>query len=614
MVEMSSARVVVTIPPRHWYGGLDRRAAFAIIQQLQQRFGSIFYQFDTTPFISRDTYEQQNAIANLRSYKPHLAISLSNAIYGLACAVEGDRGSANVFTDILNIPLMMLWDHGLFAFPSLILNPPAERPEDSRSDALRRVSSVIDTPLMYHYPIDSGQVSEMRRIGMLHSDKVNAVPAMAYKAFLDFGAQPRTRSYINDVAFAGNVFLSDQYQPKVDQSVVGRCREAVIAAKLANPTVPAWKLLTERVEGLSAAEKAESQLEYDQSFFWHFANEVVGVYCNTQSRIQTLNGLKRKVAFYGGFVDPGGIPRLDESEFIEYRGCVDFSTGLPQVYAGTRILVDMTNALFINNCSTKPICCFASGGFSLFDYRPDPCVHLGTEIEKVMFKSFEELNAKIDYFLTHERERESLANHLKEIIQLKCNYTDSVYDPAVRILSERAGDGVWATLKSVVSRVFGGGGANALPPLLINDEADKPIGPTERIAAAVRLADVSVEPDWLGGKLLSASPMQIQTAEKAWGYSAMFPVAQAGRRRAAGGAFWIEVRVQMVSGRAGIGLLLNDYRFTAERVVGVEDGLCTLYFRVPVAKLRGVLVRSVESPSSILEFVDIALLAEGQAV
>jgi len=50
MVEMSSARVVVTIPPRHWYGGLDRRAAFAIIQQLQQRFGSIFYQFDTTPF------------------------------------------------------------------------------------------------------------------------------------------------------------------------------------------------------------------------------------------------------------------------------------------------------------------------------------------------------------------------------------------------------------------------------------------------------------------------------------------------------------------------------------------------------------------------------------
>jgi hypothetical protein len=613
MVEMSSARVVVTIPPRHWFGGLDRRAAFAIMQQLQQRFGSTFYQFDTTPFFSDDTDEQQNAIANLRTYRPHLAISLSNANYGLVCAVKGHQGSANVFTDILNIPLMMLWDHGLFAFPARILSPLAERPEDSRSDALLRVSSVIDKPLMYHYPIDSGQVSEMRRIGMLHSDKVNAVPAMAYKAFLDFGAQPRTRCYINDVAFAGNVLLSDQYQPKVDQSVVGRCREAVIAAKLANPAVPAWKFLTERVEDLSAAEKAESRLEYDQSFFWHFANEVVGIHCNTESRIQTLNSLKRKVAFYGAFADPAGIPRLEKSEFIEYRGCVDFSTELPQVYAGTRILVDMTNASFINNCSTKPICCFASGGFSLFDYRPDPCAHLGTEIEKVMFKSFEELNAKIDYFLTHERERESLANYLKEIIQLKCNYTDSVYDPAVRILSERAGDGVWASLKSVVSRVLGGGTANALPPLLINDEADKPIGPTERIAAAVRLADVSVEPDWLGAKLLSASPMQIQTAEKAWGYSAMFPVAQASRRPA-GGAFWIEVRVQMVRGRAGIGLLLDDYRFTAERVVGVEDDLCTLYFRVPVAKLRGVLVRSVESPSSILEFVDIALLAEGQAV
>jgi hypothetical protein len=147
----------------------------------------------------------------------------------------------------------------------------------------------------------------------------------------------------------------------------------------------------------------------------------VVVHCNTQSRMQALNSLKRKVAFYGAFADPAGIPRLNKSEFVEYKGCVEFSTQLPQVYAGTRILVDMTNAAFINNCSTKPICCFPSGGFSLFDCRPDPCAHLGAEIEKVMFKSFEELNAKIDYFLTHERERESLADHLKDIIQRKCD-------------------------------------------------------------------------------------------------------------------------------------------------------------------------------------------------
>jgi hypothetical protein len=606
MVEMSYARIVVTIPPRHWFGGFDRRAAFAIIAQLEQRFGTTFYQFDITPFIDGDTNGQSDAIRNLRAYKPHLAISLSNASYGILCAVKDAHGGANVFTDILNIPLMLLWDHGLFAFPSVVLSPLPAQPEDSCSGALSRVSGVIDNPLMQHYPIDSGQVREMRRIGLLHSDNVSVVPAMAYKPFLDFGAHPRTRRYINDVAFAGNVSLSDQYQLKVDQSVIGRCREAVIGAKLANPTVPAWTILSEYIESLPASEKADSRLEYDQSYFWHFANELIGVHCNTLSRMQTLNSLKRKVAFYGAFADPGGIPRLKGTDYIEYKGSVDFSTELPEVYAGTRILVDMTNASFINNCSTKPICCFASGGFSLFDYRPDPAAHLGEEVEKVMFKSFEELNAKIDYFLTHERERESLAEHLKHVIQRKCDFADSVYNPATEILSKKAGDGVWSTLKSAVSKVFGNRTGTATTLQI----KEKPTGPTDRISTAVRLADVVIQPEWPGAKLLSASPIQIQTSEKAWVYSAMFPVIQPGRRLGARRQLWIEVKALVVKGSVGIGLLLDDERFIKERVIGENDGLATIYLLVPVSKLRGVLLRSAESPSSIVNFVDIAMLVE----
>src|SRR6185369_3956048 len=136
----------------------------------------------------------------------------------------------------------------------------------------------------------------------------------------------------------------------------------------------------------------------------------------------------------------------NETGFIEYKGYAHFSTELPQVYAGTRILVEVTNASFIRNCSSKPICCFAAGGFSLFDYKPDPIEHFGSDVEKVMFRDFEELNTKIAYFLTHERERESLADHLKDVIQRKSNFTESVYRPAVQILAERAGAGIWSTL------------------------------------------------------------------------------------------------------------------------------------------------------------------------
>jgi hypothetical protein len=609
MVDLSSARIVATIPPQKWFGGLDRRAAFTIIDQLQERFGTTFYQLDTTPFIFDDERKQQDAIANLRAYKPQLALSLSNAAYGLSCKVKSENGSANVFTDILNIPLMMLWDHGLFSFPSLVLAPLAERPEDSRPDALRRISSVIDAPLMYHYPLDSGQVSEMQRIGMMHSKNVGTVPALAYKAFLDCGARQTTRNYINDVAFVGNVFLSDRYQAKVDPSTEGRCREAVVAGKLANPTVPAWTLLTKTVEALSASERAKSCLDYDQSYFWHFVNDVINIQCNTQSRMETLRSIKRALAFYGAFVDPAGIPLLNETGNIEYKGYVHFATELPQVYAGTRILVDVTNAAFINNCSTKPICCFASGGFSLFDYKPDPIEHLGSDVERVMFKDFEELNTKIDYFLTHERERESLADHLKDVIRRKSNYTDSVYNPAVEILAERAGTGIWSTLKDVGSRVFSGIISGSRQPLQVHDLPEAPSGSVERIASAFHKAEV--EPHWAGAELLPTSPPRVKTADSAWGYSALIPFIEP-RRQGYATTLWVEAKVRTVRGRAGVSLQLNDGKIVDERIVSVDDGLQTLLFLLP-PDVRGVLVRSAEAPSSILEFVDIALLSERPA-
>ena len=74
MVAISSARIVMAIPPKQWFGGQDRRGTLAVAQHFQQRFGTTFYQFDTTPFIYGDARKQQDAIANLRAFKPHLSL------------------------------------------------------------------------------------------------------------------------------------------------------------------------------------------------------------------------------------------------------------------------------------------------------------------------------------------------------------------------------------------------------------------------------------------------------------------------------------------------------------------------------------------------------------
>src|SRR5262249_334432 len=155
-------------------------------------------------------------------------------------------------------------------------------------------------------------------------------------------------------------------------------------------------------------------------------------------------------------------------------------------------------------------------------------------------RTFEELNAKIDYFLVNEREREALADHLREMVRRKCSFTDSVYDPAVRILAECAGSGVWSGLKGVGSKVFGRISPRA-KPLQGDVEPDEPVGLTRRLADIVKLPEIAAH--WPGAKLLSESPVQIRTADSAWGYSALFPLPKQAQPRGAHSGLWIQATV-----------------------------------------------------------------------
>jgi hypothetical protein len=188
-----NTRVVVTIPPGNWFGGYDRVSTPPLIEHLERRFGTEFYQLDTTPWAIDDRFAQQKQIEDLRDYNPDIAIALINSGYGMLCSVKTDGNARNLFTDILNIPLIMPWDHGLFQFPSLV---PHHYPDSMNEgkNLRQRVRSVIDNPFMHHLPIDRGQVSEMRRIGMLTTDNVAVAPAAAYLPYLEFGRANEVRS------------------------------------------------------------------------------------------------------------------------------------------------------------------------------------------------------------------------------------------------------------------------------------------------------------------------------------------------------------------------------------------------------------------------------------
>ena len=130
-----------------------------------------------------------------------------------------------------------------------------------------------------------------------------------------------------------------------------------------------------------------------------------------------LTAVAHTVDFYGAFADPESVSLLQQYPNIRYRGSVDYVRELPQVFNRTRITVDVTNQLAQRSAPAKFVECFAAGGFMLLDRRPDLIAAFGDAATAVTYTTLDELNTKIDYYLTHEKERTELIGHLKQTIQ-----------------------------------------------------------------------------------------------------------------------------------------------------------------------------------------------------
>ena len=440
MIDLRSARLVATVAPEQWFGGYDRNAGLKELSNLERALGCTFYRFDVAPFFEGNETAQWQAVEDLRAFAPQAALGLPNAGYPLLCRVRVGHRRVNVFTEVLGIPTILPWDHAILQFPSLILGPLPDVPEYSAEGAILRVRVQLDHPLYHHLALDSGHVSEMRRIGLLTSENVTFVPTQVYKPYIDHGlGLDGKRSFDNDLMFAGNVYLSRSANIFPEGSLAGQCASAVVNGRRADPTAAAWRLLASHVEAMSGDCREAAHLGYDHTYFWNVAYKVVEDIANTHSRIEVLRALKSPVSFYGGFSDPESMPRLCELlPHVRYRGSVDFADDLPGVYARSRILVDAVNAGFIDNTSPKGPCCFAAGGFALFEYKADFARCFGDIAEHVMYRSLDDLNGKIDYFLTHEQERIELSNHFRTLLIKEHDFYSVCGRALLRVLDAQA--------------------------------------------------------------------------------------------------------------------------------------------------------------------------------
>jgi hypothetical protein len=408
---LSGLRIVVTMPPHTWFGGVDFDFAVEMAEELKT-LGATVFELDTTRFVLRNTHQIDVAVESLRAFRPDVALSLPNALYILLCCTTT---GTNVFRDVLEIPCIMLWDHGLFQLPARALHPLPSSAAEARRGAIGRIRDVVDHPLYHHYSPDRGHIEALHRLGILHRRKVRWFLQPPYPNFVKYGyLRPPDGAFRTRVAFAGNVYLSSASQlPFASEPGLVRIQEEMVSAKLNDLTRPLWDILLSQIDALRPATRRALGLVPDSTFFWRYVHDQVAVVGNTAVRLHVLTSLAREFEYFGNFVEPDATRELRSRYRINVRKCLDYFTELPLLFMNSEVVVDVVNLGYNTGISPKIMGCFAAGGLMLFDYKPDFEHAMGEEGRHVMYRTTDELNALVDRYLGDPRLRRDVSRYLQ---------------------------------------------------------------------------------------------------------------------------------------------------------------------------------------------------------
>ena len=417
---LAGLRVVVTMPPHTWFGGVDFNFAVEMAQELRD-LGATVFDLDTGGFIVRNELYIDGAVEALKSFRPDVAVSLPNAGYALLCTTLDQN---NVFLDVLQIPTVMLWDHGLFQFPKLALEPLPKTAAEGTDGAIGRLRKMLDHPLYIHYSPDRGHIAALDKLGVIDSRKVRFFLQPAYPNFVRYGYRtPPSNAFRTRVAFAGNVYLQASRSLAFrNQPVLIDIENRVLAAKKNRLTECLWDLITAEIAALDRSTRKQLRLDPDSTFFWSFVHDEIELVGNTDVRLAVLAGLQREYEFYGNFIEASAVSTLRDRYRIKFRKSLDYFTELPLLFMNSDVIVDVVNLGYNSGISPKVVGCMACGGLVLFDYKADFRESVGEIADQVMYKSVDHLNRLVDEYLSDSKKRRDVSRYLQHRVCTEFNF------------------------------------------------------------------------------------------------------------------------------------------------------------------------------------------------
>jgi len=546
-------RVAITVPPKYWFHGIAK-AMFVACRQTLVDLGCSVFEVPVEAFLPPDAARLPSLIADIRSFRPEIAIGLPRGALALLCRMPPERDGyrRNLFTDVLELPTVVIWDHEPVGLASQLLDPLPDQPAKSTSTALEALRRTLSHPLLLHCSRDTGQTRIMRELGLVNGNRIMQLGSAAVSGF----ARPsRFRHAATnggpDVGFIGHLYETPAYHDPALAALAQGC----VSQWIERDDAALWDVLSGRLAAMPPPLRNQLKLSPNETYFWHFAHRLMNKQAQTQMRLRMLGATRVPVACYcDGYAVKADVP----PNVTWLRESVPFGAELAALFARHAITVDVLAPSFVHGYSIKPVIGFAAGGFVLVNRKQDFIDAFGDVGAAVSYRGADELGGKIDRFLTNPRQRHELADEMRK--QIMAKHTEHQF---------------FATLLHEAHR------RGAQKP---SDRPQRSLTADLAHSASLvldLLPAVRTRPEWQDATAESrATAIVVTTSRHAWAYAAEVPMPAL---PATLKEPYLRLRLRVEEGRIGICRICpRTGDLLAEQVVSVTREVVSLNLELPV--------------------------------
>ena len=161
------------------------------------------------------------------------------------------------------------------------------------------------------------------------------------------------------------------------------------------------------------------------------ADHFLGKYCSALDRKRTITSIARQhhLTIYTSS-DTSEIEKEVSSCMnggIDKKGFADPITMTPKIFHCTKINLNITSKTIQSGIPLRVFDVLGNGGFLITNYQQELYDWFTPGEDLIVYEDLEDLNYKIDYYLSHEEERRAIAEHGYRTVCDNYTYENMLY-------------------------------------------------------------------------------------------------------------------------------------------------------------------------------------------